>query len=194
MNETKNSILMLAVTQLQEGGYPKLNFKDIADELGVTRANIHHHFSNKESLAQEAIKAHAAVQLEILNEMYEQDLPLTDALAGMETHIWQDLEETDGCGVCACSHLLSDPNNTPNSIMEYALEYFFSSNTMIEKFLERAHEKGELIEDADWKKVALELNMMFYGFIYLSRVIYDKPDVRKPFEGMIVNWIKNYIR
>lgn len=192
MNETKTKIMNLAVAQLQEGGYPRLNFKDIADELGITRANIHHHFKNKESLAKEAIKAHSQIQLEILEQIFNQNLNMVDSLQFMESHIWNDLEATNGRGVCACSHLLSDPNNTPASIIHFALEYYFSFNSMMEKFLERAYENQELKEGCEWRTVALELNMMFYGFINLSRVIYDKPEAKKTFEGIIVNWMKNY--
>ena len=52
---TQAQIVALAVYQLKNGGYEELHFGAIALALGVTRANIHHHFSSKENLAELAL-------------------------------------------------------------------------------------------------------------------------------------------
>lgn len=47
----KKGILDIAERQIKTGGYAHLNFGAIAYELDTTRANLHYHFKNKESLA-----------------------------------------------------------------------------------------------------------------------------------------------
>jgi len=49
----KQKILEKAGQQLLAGGFDKLNFAKIADDLNTTRANLHYHFKNKENLANE---------------------------------------------------------------------------------------------------------------------------------------------
>ena len=54
----RDEIINLAVDQLKAGGYKALNFAVIAEQLDTTRANLHHHFKNKEGLGIEATKAY----------------------------------------------------------------------------------------------------------------------------------------
>ena len=56
MRVMKNAILKRAEQQLMGGGYDKLNFATIARDLNTTRANLHYHFKNKETLAIEVTK------------------------------------------------------------------------------------------------------------------------------------------
>jgi TetR/AcrR family transcriptional repressor of nem operon len=52
----KEQIIDIAIRQLRLGGYDNLNFAAIAEELGTTRANLHHHFKNKEGLGKAAVE------------------------------------------------------------------------------------------------------------------------------------------
>ena len=49
----RESILKIAEEQMMAGGYGTLSFGEIAKELSTTRANLHYHFKNKETLAVE---------------------------------------------------------------------------------------------------------------------------------------------
>jgi AcrR family transcriptional regulator len=57
---TRDKILDTASRLIRAGGYEALNFGTIAEELGITRANIHHHFKNKENLALQAVNRYSA--------------------------------------------------------------------------------------------------------------------------------------
>lgn len=56
---TQERIKTVAATLYVLRGYEGFSFADIADEIGTTRANIHHHFGNKRRLVDELIEQFA---------------------------------------------------------------------------------------------------------------------------------------
>ena len=52
---TRDAIKALALQLLIQQGYRGLNFRDIAEGLDITRANIHYHFGNKQTLVEELV-------------------------------------------------------------------------------------------------------------------------------------------
>ncbi len=64
-------IFTLAVDQLKNGGYDELNSAAIASALGISRANIHHHFATKENLARVAFSQFTEDELGHLKAMLE---------------------------------------------------------------------------------------------------------------------------
>ena len=52
---TRDAIKTLALQLLIQQGYRGLNFRDIAEGLDITRANIHYHFGNKQMLVEEVL-------------------------------------------------------------------------------------------------------------------------------------------
>ncbi len=65
----KDQILNIAVKQMKDGGYHNLNFANIASELKTTRANLHHHFKNKEGLALAATESYIQEHTAIVDEI-----------------------------------------------------------------------------------------------------------------------------
>ncbi|WP_083952639.1 TetR/AcrR family transcriptional regulator [Sphingobium amiense] len=60
-----------ASEQLLAGSYAKLNFARIAEDLDITRANVHYHFKNKENLAIEVFTRHKARTLSQYQQLRE---------------------------------------------------------------------------------------------------------------------------
>ena len=108
---TQAQIVALAVYQLKSGGYEELHFGAIASALGVTRANIHHHFSSKENLAQVALEEFIEdrlCRLQAMIDRYPSDFP--SALDSIGEYLQKLYSDHPGEGLCACSALLL--NNT----------------------------------------------------------------------------------
>jgi TetR/AcrR family transcriptional repressor of nem operon len=55
----REQIKSLAVDLLVQHGYRGFNFRDIAEGLGTTRANLHYHFGNKDRLVLEVLDEYA---------------------------------------------------------------------------------------------------------------------------------------
>src|SRR3981189_1387225 len=51
MNETAERLLDLAEARICEAGYRGFSFRDLAAEIGIKSASVHHHFPTKASMA-----------------------------------------------------------------------------------------------------------------------------------------------
>src|ERR1700694_3459564 len=53
MNETAERLMDLAEARIREAGYRGFSFRDLAAEIGIKSASVHHHFPTKASMAVE---------------------------------------------------------------------------------------------------------------------------------------------
>lgn len=56
----RDQIKRIAEELLIQHGYRGFNFRNIAEELGTTRANLHYHFGNKDGLVLEVLEEYAS--------------------------------------------------------------------------------------------------------------------------------------
>src|SRR5690242_2738360 len=73
----------LALDLLIKHGYRGVSFGDLAGALKTTRANIHYHFGNKESLVEEVLEDYVRITSEQLNQIWtEPTVPFVDKIRG----------------------------------------------------------------------------------------------------------------
>src|SRR5712691_7667422 len=51
MNETAERLMDLAEARIREAGYRGFSFRDLAAEIGIKSASVHHHFPTKATMA-----------------------------------------------------------------------------------------------------------------------------------------------
>jgi TetR/AcrR family transcriptional repressor of nem operon len=51
MNETAERLMDLAEARIREAGYRGFSFRDLAAEIGIKSASVHHHFPTKAGMA-----------------------------------------------------------------------------------------------------------------------------------------------
>ena len=51
MNETAERLMGLAEAHIRDAGYRGFSFRDLAAELGIKSASVHHHFPTKATMA-----------------------------------------------------------------------------------------------------------------------------------------------
>ena len=51
MSETPQRLMDLAEAHIRDAGYRGFSFRDLAAELGIKSASVHHHFPTKATLA-----------------------------------------------------------------------------------------------------------------------------------------------
>lgn len=56
MNETAQRLMDLAEAHIRHAGYRGFSFRDLAAELGIKSASVHHHFPTKASLAAAVVR------------------------------------------------------------------------------------------------------------------------------------------
>lgn len=83
LHSMKDDIKRVATELLIKDGYQGFRFRDVADTLGVTRANVHHHFGTKMNLTEEVVTGYITETLEIWRENWGGDKSFADKIAGM---------------------------------------------------------------------------------------------------------------
>lgn len=68
--DTRQAIKDIALDLLVRNGYRGASFGDIAEELGITRANIHYHFGGKQALVEEVLEDYVQVTLVALRQVW----------------------------------------------------------------------------------------------------------------------------
>src|ERR1700761_7200137 len=114
MSETREAILAAARLRAQAHGYIGLNFRDLAQDVGITSATLHYYFPTKADLG-------AAVA-----RRYRED-----SAAGLET-MWAEGQDPAAClkrypGVfrkalqngnrmCLCGHMAAEYDDLPDAV------------------------------------------------------------------------------
>lgn len=66
----RDEIKKASTAMLIRHGYRGFRFQRVADELGITRGNMHYHFGNKEALAEEVIVDYASATLKMFESVW----------------------------------------------------------------------------------------------------------------------------
>src|ERR1700736_3781662 len=79
----RTEILDAFVRYVAERGYERTNLGDIADELGMSKGTIVHHFKTKAQLLRELEENHLARQLEVMRMVWDRMASPQDRIAAI---------------------------------------------------------------------------------------------------------------
>lgn len=68
MRNTRDRIIAAAESRMREGGYHGFSFREIAADVGIKSASVHHHFPAKEDLASAVVDGYTARFIETLGD------------------------------------------------------------------------------------------------------------------------------
>lgn len=111
MSDTKTDILNCAEQLMRTRGYNGFSYADVADAVGTTRANIHHHFRSKEDLGEALIVKTQSTMGQSLAD--QQDHP---ALSQLRHYIGIFEQSVDDNLVCLCGMLLAEDDGLPKQL------------------------------------------------------------------------------
>lgn len=83
MTDMKEAIKAIATELLIRNGYQGFRFRDVADHLGTTRANIHYYFGSKQKLADEVIVDYVEQTLANWTANWQSEASFADKIHGM---------------------------------------------------------------------------------------------------------------
>ncbi len=158
----KDEIKHVTIALLLRHGYQGLRFRDIAEQLGVTRANIHHHYGNKLNLCEEVIVEYVDRTLEAWTANWTGDSTLFAKVEGMmESNRKRYLQFHPTSRTAHPWSLIGRMRLESNVIgprAREALANFASElNRLVIAGVEQAVVNGELSADAPRADIALQL-------------------------------------
>ena len=144
-------------------GYRGFRFGDIADRLGITRANVHYHYGTKSKLVDEVIEEYLAGTLKEIGAVWEADLTYEEkVVATMELNRRRYLRfnESNQVGGAPWS-LISRMRLEANLLSEASRAQLRVFSDTMERFadnaIDRAQANGEIATDAPVHDIAVQI-------------------------------------
>ncbi|EQC52141.1 TetR/AcrR family transcriptional regulator [Bacteriovorax sp. DB6_IX] len=181
-------ILEKAEQQMRSGGFENLNFGQIAKELGTTRANLHYHFKNKESLAIEVTKKYGEHQFELLAQLIKQFKgDFFGAMKASEELFWQQAYQCDSTRICVCTQMVKEPD-LPENLQDMSCTFYRMFENLHVELLQDAIDNGQIRADIDIQREATRLHITIMGIMTCGQHIGDIKQAHKELSGFLMDW------
>ncbi len=172
-SDTKQTIMKIARNFLLSRGYNAFSYQNIADEIGIRKASIHHHFSTKEELGTAIIRRD---RKRFHKWCENQSLTTND--------LWQMLENyfgifeyirTHGNRICTACILAAEFGTLPESMQKELKELIEDEHNWLTKILGEGRELKTFDFKGEPNKRALQILVTLYGIMQVSRT-HDRMD------------------
>lgn len=153
--DTKEHILASAQRLVQQRGFNGFSYADIADEVGIRKASLHHHFASKADLGVALVESYAAQFDDALARI---DCACTSAHDKLAAYVAIYRATLAGDRICMCGMLATEALTLDTSMLP-KLKRFFARNTeWLAQVLAEGRSQGVFAFDgaaADHARVAL---------------------------------------
>jgi len=117
-SDTAERILDAAECRLRSSGYNGFSFRDLAEDVGVRSASVHHHFATKEALVSALVRRHRERLMADL-----QPAPAGPARVAAYRAAFRKSVEAD-LGMCLCGMLGAEALGLPPAVRREARAFF----------------------------------------------------------------------
>jgi len=123
--DTRTSLLDSAEAALRQRGYSGFSYADLARDIGIRKASIHHHFPTKDVLGQALIERYSNHFAEQLSKIAHSASNAADRLRAYIS-LYKDALK-DGEAVCLCVSMSAGRDHLSNNILAH-LEAFHTTS------------------------------------------------------------------
>lgn len=147
-SSTADDILACARALIVAGGYNGFSYADIAENVGIRKPSIHHHFPSKAALVKTLVEGHRKATEETLGKL-EQAIPgPLDQLGAYIGH-WKACIGDASAPFCVCAMLATELPVLPEDVAREARAYFQFLSGWLAAVLERGATQGAIkLDDA----------------------------------------------
>jgi len=158
----KERIKEIAVELLVRDGYQGFRFRDLAERLGITRANIHYYYGNKLNLAEEVIVDYVRETLAAWEENWRSDNTFAEKIRGMMESNRQRYLRFNPTGTTARPWSLIGRMRMERDVIgpearAALVEFGVVLEDLIVRAIEKAIRAGELSSEIPIRDIALQL-------------------------------------
>ena len=168
LKNRKEQIVCVALDLLQTHGFENFSYLDIANQLDITKASIHHHFPKKELLG---VALCQAIQAWHMQEFEKILLSNTTALEKLDAYINGMLRLSCGRNkICPLSSLQVDVTSLTESMQQALKTMDEQELAFIEQILEQGRREKRFVFVGDAKDQAVLTVLACKGALQYSRV------------------------
>ncbi|GLU33580.1 TetR/AcrR family transcriptional regulator [Trinickia caryophylli] len=148
---SRERILAAATTIAQAHGYSGLNFRDLADAVGIKAASIYHHFASKADLAAAVARRYWENTSASLETLLTESADPIDCLRRYPATFRKALE--NGNRICLCSFMAAESDDLPEIVTKEVQTFADVNVAWLSKVLSLAAAVGP--EDSEQRARAI---------------------------------------
>lgn len=136
-------IAVYAQTLLEAGGYNSFSYANIAAQVNISKASIHHHFPSKAELVQVVVSRYRQQALQGL-ELMERHQP--DALGALKAYAdyWSGCIVGETSSFCICAMLAAELPIVPEVVAMEVRGHFQELSTWLARIMEAGQQSGQI--------------------------------------------------
>jgi TetR/AcrR family transcriptional regulator, transcriptional repressor for nem operon len=164
--DTKTRILDSAERLVQSRGFNGFSYADVATELGITKASLHHHFASKAELGRALIERYADRFGAALEQIDAVD---ADARAKLDAYarIYADVLRKKR--MCLCGMLAAEYDTLPGPMRDAVVAFFDDNEAWLTRVFEQGEAEGSLHLDGSARDAARALVGGLEGAMLVAR-------------------------
>lgn len=161
--DTANRILDVAERLVQVRGFNAFSYADVAKDVGVRKASLHHHFPTKAVLG--------AALIERYHRRFFEALAAIDGDAGYRLEAYAGIYGAvlRRKRMCLCGMLATDAATLPKSMRDRIATFFDENESWLARVLESGRRRGELRFDGPATPLAQLFVSSLEGAMLVSR-------------------------
>lgn len=168
---TRSDLLTSAELLLRTKGYAAFSYADLADEIGIKKASIHHHFPTKEGLGIAVVESYLFrfnKNLESINE----ETP--DIVARLKSFAELFVDSLDNGRLPLCGALAAELSALPESLKELTKNFFEMHISWLETNLAIGQSQKAIKADLNPKEISRAILSVLEGSSFVSWALSDK--------------------
>jgi len=179
---TRSDLLTSAEILLRTKGYAAFSYADLAEDIGIKKASIHHHFPTKESLAIAIVESYLfrfKNQLECINDENTGIIDRLNAFALMF------VQSSKNAMLPLCGALAAELLALPESLKELTRDFFEIHLNWLQANIALGQAAGELKAELDGVKVARFILNTLEGGSFVSWALNDNYEQSSGFDFIL---------
>lgn len=163
---TRTRVLDVAERLVQVRGFNGFSYADIASELAITKASLHHHFPSKARLGETLIARYAerfGHALAAIDATIYATPARLDAYAGLYADVLREGR------MCLCGMLAAEYQTLPEPIQNAVLAFLDENEDWLERVLQRGSEDESLRFNGTARETASSILGGLEGAMLLAR-------------------------
>ncbi|MBD8235911.1 TetR/AcrR family transcriptional regulator [Pseudomonas fluorescens] len=167
---TRSELLTIAELLLRTKGYAAFSYADLADEIGIKKASIHHHFPTKEGLGIAVIDSYLfrfVKSLELINE------ESSDTIARLREFSKLFIDSSKNGMLPLCGALAAELSALPDSLKGLTRRFFEIHIAWLENNLALGQSEKVIKADLNPRTVSRAILSVLEGSSFISWALND---------------------
>ncbi|WP_236585250.1 TetR/AcrR family transcriptional regulator [Dyella sp. EPa41] len=182
---TQQKLIDSARHLIQTRGYNGFSYADVAEEVQVRKASIHHHFPAKADLAKAVVEQSRAVIIEQTRMLDDRAFDPDEQLR-MYTGYWEKCIADASAPFCVAGMLASELPTLPADLAQEVRAHFRDLSNWLEVVMTRGAQLGRFQLQGSARQEAEAFMAMVYGAMLAARAYGDA----KVFSDIVASALK----